>query len=113
MSFEGLKDEDKFDKKEQQKFAAIHSKPCKCIHGTEECCSFEVHEKKDLIEYFEVPTTGHRFHPAHYCISGDEPECEHLRQEEKKEADRRRAQIEREQAEKRRADELYRRRHTD
>ena len=41
-----------------------------------------MHERQDLLEYFEAPTAGHTFHKAHYCISGDEPACDHLRKEE-------------------------------
>ena len=93
MSFEGLTDKDRVDEKQRAAIAAVHDKPCKCEHGTEHCCEFQIHEQTDLVEYFEAPTTGHRFHQAHYCISGDEPECDHLRQEEKEVASRRRAQI--------------------
>ena len=59
--------------------------PCKCIHGTELCCEYEIHEKADLLEYFEAPIVGHAFHKAHYCLSGDEPECEALRMQEEQE----------------------------
>jgi hypothetical protein len=48
----------------------------------EECCEFETHEKQDLLEYFEAPAAIPTYHKAHYCISGDEPECDHLRKEE-------------------------------
>ena len=37
MSFEGLTDHDKIP--DTQK-AVIHKQPCKCVHGTEECCEF-------------------------------------------------------------------------
>ena len=80
MSFEGLTDRDRVTKEMK---AAKTTQPCKCVHGTEECCEFEVHEQQDYLEYFEAPTIGLPYHKAHYCISGDEPECEILRQEEK------------------------------
>ena len=54
MSFEGLKDHDRVT--EAQKKAAIHREICKCVHGTEHCCEYEVHEHEDLLEYFEAPT---------------------------------------------------------
>ena len=80
MSFEGLKDHDRVT--EAQKKAAIHREICKCVHGTEHCCEYEVHEHEDLLEYFEAPTQGRTYQAAHYCITGDEPECDRLRQEE-------------------------------
>jgi len=55
---------------------------CKCVHGTEECCSFETHERQALHGYFEAPHSVSSQKKAHYCISGDEPECDHLRQKE-------------------------------
>ena len=91
MDFEGLTEHDRHTKKEH-KAAIDHHQPCKCVHGTEECCEFEVHEHEDLLEYFEAPTPGHTFHKAHYCISGDEPECEHLRQEEEQTMEKKRRQ---------------------
>lgn len=54
MSFEGLKDHDRVT--EAQKKAAMHREICKCVHGTEHCCEYEVHEHEDLLEYFEAPT---------------------------------------------------------
>ena len=90
MDFEGLTDKDRVTKFEK---AIIMEQPCKCIHGTEACCEFETHEHEDLLEYFEAPTVGHPFHQAHYCISGDEPECEHLHKEEEREANRKRREM--------------------
>lgn len=86
MSFEGLTDRDRHT--EEQRKAAMQKPPqiCKCVHGTEECCEFEVHERQDLLEYFEAPAVGHMYHKAHYCLSGDEPECEHLHREEEEHA---------------------------
>jgi len=79
MSFEGLKDRDRVTKEQK---AAMPHQPCKCVHGMEECCAYETHEKQALLEYFQAPAAVPQFHKAHYCISGDEPECDHLRREE-------------------------------
>ena len=89
MDYEGLREHDRYTKKEK---AAVPHQQCRCIHGTEECCEHETHEHQDLLEFFEAPVFGHAHAPAHYCITGDEPECEHLRQEqeEHEEAERRR-----------------------
>lgn len=97
MSFEGLTDHDKHDDKLK---AAMLAQPCKCVHGTEDCCEFETHEHLDNVDFFEAPEVGHRFHKAHYCISGDEPECEHLRKEEKEQAEKKRKKMEAEQKQK-------------
>ena len=53
MSFGGFTDHDKVTEKQK---ATIQSQPCKCMHGTEECCQFETHEQEHLLEYFEAPT---------------------------------------------------------
>ena len=82
MDFEGLTDLDKHTEEQKAALFAKMAEPCRCVHGTEECCEYEIHEEQDLLEYFEAPVIGHTFHKAHYCLSGDEPECEHLRQEE-------------------------------
>lgn len=82
MSFEGLKEKDRVDEKQKLVKAAAQSDICSCRHGLEPCCEYETRQREDLHEYFEVPTTGHAFHRAHYCMTGDEPECDHLRKEE-------------------------------
>jgi len=79
MSFEGLKDKDRAT--ESMKAAVTHQ-PCKCVHGMEECCAYETHEHEELVEYFRAPVPSPTYQKAHYCISGDEPECDHLREEE-------------------------------
>ena len=79
MEFSGLKAKDR--EPEVIKAAASHQ-PCKCFHGNEECCEFETHEKADLLEYFQAPAAIPTYHKAQYCISGDEPACDHLRKEE-------------------------------
>ena len=48
-----------------------------------------MHEHEELLEYFEAPVAGHPFHKAHYCLTGDEPECDHLRKEEAEQAKKR------------------------
>lgn len=82
MEFEGLKDKDKAEPKVKAAKAVEKHQPCKCVHGMEVCCEFETHERQDLLEYFEAPAAIPTYHKAHYCISGDEPECDHLRKEE-------------------------------
>ena len=93
MSFEGLTDHDRVTKEMK---AAMTTQPCKCVHGMEECCEYEKHEREDLLEYFEAPTIGQPYHRAHYCLTGDEPECDHLRKEEKDDQDKRRKQMDQE-----------------
>lgn len=77
MSFEGLKDKDRATDKVK---AARSTQQCYCHFGTEACCAFSPHEAE--LEHFEAPQTGHPFRQAHYCITGDEPQCDILRQEE-------------------------------
>ena len=80
--------------------AAYSHQPCKCVHGMEECCEFETHEKSDLLEYFQAPAEIPTFQKPHYCISGDEPRCDQLRKEEQQRRDEQKKEEQQKQQQK-------------